>query len=473
MITLVTPVGTSLFTNYLDKDPTDHFFSSNYDTIKNCPATEWSSYKIEIDDLRTNILTFIKKFDVKASAELQSIANIQDKLNDNITVHLLASDTIASRLAAEILQKKSAVLGAKVTVKFNDADDVIKGLQVEDPEAFSGEGMTNLIQRINSISGGLVGSQTLAITGNFAINITGGYKATLPYLTILAQLERVPLYYNFEDTDALIQIPQAPLVVDWASIERYSDILGQIDEGIEGWQKFERENSQAVQDLEAFIEVTPELTYLSPIGQIFWNHYQRYFVADLPSGSYFSYTRPERQLIDQAVEELYGRLDSALGPTGFDSESCYEYIRGEELGNDHDLNHGADVPEQNIFGNRDIFIFKSTAKKHIRFLYTFKVKAYPIEVSGQKTCRSEITRITIFELYCHDFNHETYIPDWQKKFRGDTPPTIDFDTHIITFQKPTKSKPDNVITIDFVTRVFAIPQPVFTTILQDRSQKIR
>ena len=470
MITLVTPVGTSLFTNYLDNNPRDNVFSTSYDTIKKCRAKDWDDYDTEIYDLRHSSLKFIESLGMETSAEFQSIANIQAKLRENITVHLLASDTIASRLAAEILKDRSAALGNNVNVKFNEADDVLKGLQVEDPQAFSQEGMTKLIQRINSISGGFVG---LAITRNFAINITGGYKATLPYLTILAQLERVPLYYNFEETDALIKIPQAPLVIDWASIERHSDVLRQIDEVIGNWQKFQKQHFQAVQDLETFIEVAGEVACLSSIGQIFWDHYQRYFVADLPTGRYFSYKRQERQWIDEAVEELYKRLDSALRRNGFDSDRCYEYIRGE-LGNNHDLNHGADVPNQNIFENQDIFIFKSTDNDHIRFLYTFEVKAYPIEVNGKKICSGEIIRITIFDLYCNDFNHTTYIGDWQDKFRGGDPPTIDFGTRVINFRKSTRANTDNVITIDFITRVFAIPQSYpLTTILQDRSQKIR
>ncbi len=453
MITLVTPVGTSLFTNYLDKNPNSHNFSSNYDTIKNCPAIEWPTYQTEIDDLRTDILTSIQNFEVKASAELQSIANIQIELDDAITVYLLASDTIASRLAAEILKEQSAVLGDKVTVEFNDEDDVIKGLQVEDPEAFSQEGMTKLIQRINSISGGFVGSHTLAITGNFAINITGGYKATLPYLTILAQLERVPLYYNFEDTDTLIQIPQAPLVIDWALIERYSDVLEQIDEGIENWQAFQEKNFQAVQDLAAFIEVAEEIAFLSPIGQIFWNYYQRYFVADLPSGSYFSYERQERQLIDQAFKELYKKLYDALRGGYFDLQCLCEnnpqeckncYCRIRNLGHDHDLNHGGQIQR------RDIFIFKSTDNDQIRLLYTFKVKGYPIEVNGQGSDVGEITRLPIFDVHCGAFDHNTYIDEWQREFGGQDLPEIDFFPHI-----------------------FEIPTETLTRVLETRNLKIR
>ena len=120
-------------------------------------------------------------------AELQSITKIQDKLKEDLEVRLFASDTIASRLSAEILADDTvaSVLGDNISVTFDAQTDVIKGLQVEDSKTFSNEGMTNLIRKIDENAGGY---QALAI------NITGGFKATLPYLTILAQLYRVPLY---------------------------------------------------------------------------------------------------------------------------------------------------------------------------------------------------------------------------------------------------------------------------------------
>ena len=220
MKTLITPVGTSLFTNYLDKNG-DSAFSHNYETIRRSPALEWNAYDCEIEDLKTSSFEFIKKEKESASAELQSIAKIQDKLKEDLDVRFLASDTIASRLAAEILADDTAteILGNNVSVECDRETNVIKGLQVENSKAFSNEGMSNLIQEINLISNNAGGYQALAI------NITGGFKATLPYLTILAQLYRIPLYYTFEDTEALITIPQAPLVIDWGLIERYSDVL--------------------------------------------------------------------------------------------------------------------------------------------------------------------------------------------------------------------------------------------------------
>ena len=219
MKTLITPVGTSLFTNYLDEN-TNGAFGHYYETIKKCSASEWDDYYHEIEELKISSLDFIEREQISASAELQSITKIRDKLQEDLDVHLFASDTIASRLAAEILMDNKVVapvLGSNISVAFDARADVIEGLQVEDPKAFSNQGMTNLIRKIDEKAGGC----WLAL----AINITGGYKATLPYLTILAQLKHVPLYYNFEDTKEIITVPPIPLVSDWGWIHSYSGIL--------------------------------------------------------------------------------------------------------------------------------------------------------------------------------------------------------------------------------------------------------
>ncbi len=422
MKTLITPVGTSLFTNYLDKNG-DSAFSHNYETIGKSPASEWNAYDYEIEDLKTSSLEFIKQEKDSASAELQSITKIQDKLKEDLKVRLFASDTIASRLAAEILADDTvaSVLGDNISVEFDTQTDMIKGLQVEDPKVFSNEGMTNLIRKIDENAGGYWPA--------LAINITGGYKATLPYLTILAQVKRVPLYYNFEDTDALIKIPQSPLVIDFGLIERHSDILMQIHEGIENWSQFRSQHYQAVQDLEAFIEIDGNYALLSPIGEIFWEEHQRYFIVELPGGSYYSYDGDKRQLIDAAIKELYGRLDTVLSDTCLlDSDmnlipdKCYQKIRN--LGHNDDLNHGGQIPNPTKPKNldREIFIFKATGGVHRRLLYNFEVKE-------QRT-----TRLRIFDTLCEDFDHNTYIADWKNKFGDENFPDINFVTH--TFEIP-------------------------------------
>ena len=403
MTVVITPVGTSLFTNGSE---TNNHIRNGFGRIEDKPASEWDSNTRYIENLKSESENFIREHGISASAELQSTAVIRDKLEDNIIVYLLASDTIASRLAAEILMDQinppNNILGEQVTVKFN-ADpveggiDVIRNLQVEDSVSFSREGMPKLFQRINFIKDWEAGGNQ-----NLAINITGGYGATLPYLTIFAQLEGVPLYYNFEGQEELITIPRVPLTINSDLIETHAGVLAQIADHMDDpkcWRAFKSQNEQAVRELDAFIWEDNDLgAELSPIGNIFWNDYLKsHFIVNLPSSM-------SRGAIDEVIRELYGRLNDALRPNYLTPASCYKRLR--ELGHNDDLNHTGQVSGQ------DIFIFKSTDHGQVRLMYTFVV-------NGQT-----ITQLTMFDSRGHISNQE--YTDWKREF--ETPPEIEFDT---------------------------------------------
>lgn len=414
MTVVITPVGTSLFTNGSE---TNNHIQNGFTRIKDKPEAEWGSNTRFINNLRIASETFIGDQDTSASAELQSTAVIRDKLEDNIIVYLLASDTIASRLAAEILMDQinptNSILGEQVTAKFN-ADpaeggiDVICNLQVEDSVSFSREGMPNLFQRINYIKDWEAGG-----IQNLAINITGGYGATLPYLTIFAQLEGVPLYYNFEGQEELITIPRVPLVIDSDLIESHAGVLAQIADHMDDpqrWRTFKSKNEHAVKELGAFIWEDDDLgAELSPMGNIFWNNYLKsHFLVELPpSGNRGTIDEP---IIDRAIRELYRKLNDALSPLYLAPTCCYGRLR--ELEHNHDLNHTGQVNGQ------DIFIFKSTDQAQVRLMYTFVV-------NGQT-----ITQLTIFDSRGHISTQE--YTEWKREF--ETPPEIEFDTK--TFNVP-------------------------------------
>ena len=404
MKTLITPVGTSLFRNYLDQNRNGGF-SRNYERIKNCSASMWdaSNKQNVIDDLKKTSQAFINKVELRASAELQSIANIQDKLNEDLTVRLLASDTIASRLAAEILKEQSKILKNEVSVKFNYKDDIIEGLQVDKSNEFLNRGMTNLIRKINTIANG----DWLAL----AINITGGYKATLPYLAILAQLNRVPLYYNFEDTKELITVSPIPLISDWGWIHRYSGILKKVYDGISDWPKFKKDNPE-VQDLEAFIEIDDKTALLSPIGEIFWKDYEDNFPVKINADIYFDKKVWRDSNINKVTQDLYKHLNEALSSGQFKEPDCFNHI--DSLGSLNNLNHGGKI-------NPNTFIFKSQKNNlPIRFAYSFNVQ------------NNEIISVTIFDILRGKFDHGKYVQDFKTKYRN--PYSINFV--IRTLPKP-------------------------------------
>lgn len=274
MTVVITPVGTSLFTNGSE---TNNQIKTYFSSIKKELESKWDSNAQYIKALKTQSEAFIRTKGISAAAELQSTAKIKDELSEEETIiHLLASETIASRLAAEILSGNvaSGILDRGVSVRFDarteDKPDIINGLQVKNRKQFLRIGMNALICRIEKIVSTLTGSNT-----SLAINITGGYAATLPYLTIYAQLKRVPLYYNFEDSNELIEIPHSPLTIDWDAIKEHFDVLQKINdaEALENWENFKNEHWEAVNELEPFIlvDVDDNSAYLSPLAVVFWD----------------------------------------------------------------------------------------------------------------------------------------------------------------------------------------------------------
>jgi putative CRISPR-associated protein (TIGR02619 family) len=281
---IITMVGTSLFENYLKKY-NDEGFKEDYNFLKNN-----KSRANELDE--NNVVKEIcerirKKFkesrfndnNIEASAEIKSLVKLKKELDEYFEVYLLYSDTALSRLAAEILQRALSYFEELKNCPIHSPLK-IKGLQIWNRSEFD-KGMVNLIERIENISQGY--------WENVIINITGGYKATIPYLTILAQVNRCPIYYIFENTDALIKIPYIPIDINWEIFDKY-------------WEYFERiahPNSIPKGDLkrdflnecsniceETKIDNINYVT-LGPIGEILWRKYKsRFFIFYAPEEVY-------------------------------------------------------------------------------------------------------------------------------------------------------------------------------------------
>lgn len=211
---IITCAGTSLLEKFYEGK-----MDSDYKRLKKGKRfSEWGNYPRQIKIMKENVKKEIKN--VNACAELTSLYQIANKYSGEvIEVHLLATDTVVSVLAAELIREalinfqKSEPWAKEFFVYFTPeyGIDVIKGLQVEDVGKFTGEGVTNLLRRIEEITG-----------GNYedtVFNVTGGYKVLLPYLTILAQINEAPMYYIFEETDELITIPPLPVDFDYQLIE--------------------------------------------------------------------------------------------------------------------------------------------------------------------------------------------------------------------------------------------------------------
>lgn len=272
---VITMVGTSIFENYLKKEE-DMEFYTHMKEVRDKKSDEYEEEKDRIKIMKNKINKWIEKNPAQAlemCAEIKSIKKISEEVGDLLEVYFLTSDTILSNVSFELITENWEKFEGIKNFNFHPCEfskAVIKGLQVKDKKKFL-EGMKNLINKLSEISN--------YYWESIIINITAGYKATVPYLTILAQINKCPIYYIFEETDALIKIPNLPISLDWELFEKY-------------WKKFEmlyqgkilkkneipycflKESSPLLEEVKInnhwFVS-------LNPLGEILYQKYQNQF----------------------------------------------------------------------------------------------------------------------------------------------------------------------------------------------------
>ncbi len=229
---IITTVGASLFNNYKNKDKVIKAYpmlvkdyesiDTQYRNIEEFESSERqnSKYTSDIDHILGIIedlwLPYAKE---KASAEIETIYKIAEEEKQDLDVVLLATDTVLSVLACELIKewfdKHPSVNEHKISCVFHINSFVVKGLQVKNAIRFENEGFHTLLEII----------QKHTEKGNTLLNISGGYKAIIPFVTLFAQLEEIPLKYMYEDSDELITVGNLPFGLDWAVVEAVKPFL--------------------------------------------------------------------------------------------------------------------------------------------------------------------------------------------------------------------------------------------------------
>ncbi len=280
MIKLITTVGTSFITNNLEVGTIKEHFNS----LKN---QRFEENNRRADKLKTEL----KKINANSNticAEIDSIKKIAAELKEDIEVYLIATDTILSPICAEFIRDyfKNQQVKYISDVHFDyNKNYIIENLQVKSKSDFEKEGLSNLFIRIRQIAGGY--------WANCILNITGGYKALIPYMSIIAQVNRIPAYYNFQETKDenfdLLRIPNIPINIDYALFEKYWDELNLIaDEGISP------ENYQLERDLESIVEKDNQSMYLTSLGYALWEKYKEsFFVFYCPDEVFTEFNKQE------------------------------------------------------------------------------------------------------------------------------------------------------------------------------------
>lgn len=207
---IITTVGTSLIINSnvdcesLESEPFDEKYFIDSDSF----------FKKYIRPKEEELSTYLCEKGNSACAELASLDQIgtEYQLRGNAEIYLLCTETINSYMCGRVLKKH---LEERAHL------DYIKDLKIDNPSNFE-NGVFNLMDKISVIFNQNAGFSN---ADQLILNISGGYKALIPYLTILGQLFKIPLIYIYEDSPELITIKQYPLDVDWSLLEQYSSFL--------------------------------------------------------------------------------------------------------------------------------------------------------------------------------------------------------------------------------------------------------
>jgi len=146
----------------------------------------------------------------------------------------------------------------------NRISATVKGLQTEDRKKFTNEGMPNLISKLFEISNDY--------WDNVIMNVTSGYKATIPYLTIFGQIFRCPIYYIFENTDSLIKIPYVPIDINEKVFDQNRDFLFELE--VSGVKEIPS-NVVLKDELMSLVERYEDIISFNPIGLVLWEKYKQ------------------------------------------------------------------------------------------------------------------------------------------------------------------------------------------------------
>ena len=179
--------------------------------------------------------------------------------NHYLEVIPIATDTILAPMCAEVLK---FLIEKNLSIEVNYSEQyIIEDLQVSDYKRYK-KGLINLLNKLNGFS-----------SEELILNITGGFKGVIPYMTIYGQVNNIPIFYIFEFTSSLIEIPQVPLTIDYDIFEREWKIFYKID--IEEIVAKDTLIFKFLKEYENLLDIADDIVSLNPLGKILWDRYKK------------------------------------------------------------------------------------------------------------------------------------------------------------------------------------------------------
>lgn len=217
------------------------------------------------------IIDFLKKEGadtlMKASAEINSLFRMGIAKGDKVI--FLSSDTDEGEMVATCLKKTLIEMKeCSVTVRR------IKGLQIEDRKIFDQFGIPNLTDTI------IDEVDNHSFQFKIVLNITAGYKATVPYLTFIGMIFHLPIRYIFEESESIIELPPIPMDFDKERLKRLEPVINYIASDYMHINEFREKVGISYNDIEQdtqdiLLKVDDFIT-LRPTGKILYKRYLQF-----------------------------------------------------------------------------------------------------------------------------------------------------------------------------------------------------
>lgn len=324
MKTIITTVGTSLFTNYMrhaDKNGLESIKADFNELEEKSPRAseiDSSDYVDHCKNIRYCLNThWVNSGKEDICAEVQSTLQFikqNGESNADFKVHLIATDTVLSRLAAELIAVDLNQTH-KISCVFNPTytGDIVEGLIVKDkaensetPDFFK-KGLFNFVRKIEDIIQKEKSNENAVF-----LNISGGYKGFIPIATLVGQIRRLPIIYNYENSDSVLNIGSLPINFDWEVIEQYTLYLKKKNklqeaktkspEIIAGMEDLYLVEKSSAETSEVKLSIVGELlaTYLereSPFSGTIMGYFIEYKVAE-----YYGSLLGSRDKVEQGFE---------------------------------------------------------------------------------------------------------------------------------------------------------------------------
>ncbi len=154
----------------------------------------------------------VGEFLPRISAETNSVYQFLGNNGDAVVV-LLHTDTKDGQICAEWLAEiMKNELGLDTRLQS------VAGLQVNDEKVFRHQGIQNLFQHLDRLLDGLSPADTV-------LNVTGGFKSVVPYMTLFGLIRRVDVIYIHESARTLLHLPPLPLSFDFEMLGEIRDAM--------------------------------------------------------------------------------------------------------------------------------------------------------------------------------------------------------------------------------------------------------